>query len=247
MKEQKTHFGFEEVPWTEKQDKVNQVFDSVASRYDIMNDVMSMGLHRLWKDEAIRMLAPREGETILDLAGGTGDLTLRILKKMGTGHVILSDINFNMLREGVKRLDNKGKVGVSYALANAEALPFESDSLDGLIIGFGLRNVRDQQKALTEFYRVLKPKGRAVILEFSEIKGPLKKPYDFYSFNILPKMGELIAKDRESYQYLAESIRKHPNQETLKNMLLTAGFNEAHYRNLLGGMVAIHLGWKNLL
>lgn len=244
MSEKKTHFGFEEVSWADKQGKVNEVFDSVATRYDIMNDVMSLGLHRLWKDEAIRMLSPQEGETILDLAGGTGDLTLRILKKMGQGNVILSDINFNMLREGVKRLDNKGKLGVSYALANAEALPFANESLDALIIGFGLRNVRDQNAALREFYRVLKPKGRALILEFSEIKGPLKKPYDFYSFKILPKMGEIIAKDRESYQYLAESIRKHPNQDTLKNMLLTAGFNEAHYRNLQGGMVAIHLGFK---
>lgn len=244
QKSQKTHFGYEEVSWTEKQGKVNQVFDSVANRYDIMNDVMSMGLHRLWKDEAIRMLSPQDGETILDLAGGTGDLTLRILKKMGSGNVILSDINFNMLSEGVKRLDRKGKLTVSYALANAESLPFADNSINALIIGFGLRNVRDQQKALGEFHRVLKPKGRAVILEFSEVQGPLKKPYDFYSFNILPKMGEIIAKDRDSYQYLAESIRKHPNQETLKNMLLKAGFNEAHYRNILGGMVAIHLGWK---
>lgn len=240
----KTHFGFEEISWSEKQQKVNDVFDSVAKRYDLMNDVMSAGLHRLWKDEAVRMLGVQEHETILDLAGGTGDLTQRILKKIGSGQVILSDINFNMLQEGVKRMDRKGKVNVAYTLANAESLPFADASLDGLIIGFGLRNVRDQQAALNEFYRILKPQGRAVILEFSKVNSFLQKPYDFYSFNILPKMGKIIAKDRESYQYLAESIRKHPDQETLKNMLLTAGFHEAYYRNLAGGIVAVHLGWK---
>lgn len=245
MSDDKTHFGFKEVPWQEKQGKVNAVFSAVAKRYDLMNDVMSAGMHRLWKDEAVRMLAPRDNETILDLAGGTGDLTLRILKKTHQAHVILSDINFNMLEEGVKRLDQKGKFGVSYALANAESLPFTTASVNALIIGFGLRNVRDQQTALAEFERILKPGGRALILEFSEVTGPLRKPYDLYSFKVLPKMGEIVAKDAESYRYLAESIRKHPNQETLKNMLLKAGFAEAHYRNILGGVVALHLAVKS--
>jgi len=241
----KTFFGFNEVDWNEKQGKVNQVFHSVAKKYDLMNDLMSGGLHRLWKDEAIRMLSPQNGERIVDLAGGTGDLTLRILNKAPQAKVILSDINFSMLSEGVKRMDCAGKLNLDYALANAEALPFASNSVDALIIGFGLRNVRDQEAALAEFHRVLKPKGRALILEFSTVSGPLKKPYDFYSFKILPKIGKLVAQDESSYQYLAESIRKHPNQEKLKNMLSIAGFSEVHYRNILGGMVAIHLAWKN--
>lgn len=240
----KTFFGFQEIPWSEKQAKVNEVFNSVARKYDLMNDLMSAGLHRLWKDEAIRALAPQDGETILDLAGGTGDLTARILNKIQHGKVILSDINVQMLQEGIKRLDRQGKLNIAYALANAEALPFSANSIDGLIIGFGLRNVRDQQSALNEMQRVVKPRGRVVILEFSEINQVLKKPYDFYSFKILPKMGQIIAGDAESYVYLAESIRKHPNQETLKNMLLAAGFAEVNYRNLLGGLVSIHLAWK---
>ncbi len=244
MSQNDTHFGFQDIPWQEKQTKVNQVFDRVASRYDLMNDLMSAGLHRLWKDEAIRMLSPQANEIILDLAGGTGDLTSRILKKSPQTQVILSDINFNMLQEGMKRLDRVGRFGIHYTLANAESLPFERESCDGLIIGFGLRNVRDQQTALNEFYRILKPKGRVLILEFSEVSPPLKKPYDFYSFKVLPKLGKYVAHDEASYQYLAESIRKHPNQETLKNMLSLAGFNEVHYRNLMGGVVAIHLGWK---
>ncbi len=239
-----THFGFTDVPWAEKQKKVNQVFDSVATRYDLMNDLMSAGLHRLWKDEAIRILSPQNNEVILDLAGGSGDLSARILKQAPQAKVILSDINFNMLQEGVKRLDREGKFSMQYALANAESLPFANESLDAIIIGFGLRNVRDQQAALNEFYRVLKPQGRALILEFSEVHDTLKKPYDFYSFKILPKLGKYVARDEASYQYLAESIRKHPNQEKLKSMLSIAGFEEVHYRNLLGGVVAIHFAWK---
>lgn len=240
-----THFGYSEVPWQEKQSRVNQVFDSVARRYDLMNDLMSLGQHRLWKDRAIKMLSPQEGETILDLAGGTGDLTARILKKIrGRGEIILSDINFNMLKEGVKRFDQQGQLGLHYGVLNAESLPFLPTSIDALMIGFGLRNVRDQQAALNEMYRVLKPGGRALILEFSKMSGPFAKCYDWYSFHILPKLGALVAKDAHSYQYLAESIRKHPPQEQLKTMLYQAGFDEVRYENLFGGMVAIHLAWK---
>jgi demethylmenaquinone methyltransferase/2-methoxy-6-polyprenyl-1,4-benzoquinol methylase len=247
MDEKKTHFGYEDVSWQDKQSRVNQVFSSVARRYDVMNDLMSLGLHRLWKDEAIRMLSPQEHEVILDLAGGTGDLSKRILKRMrGRGRVILSDINLSMLREGVKRFDREGQVsGLDYTVMNAEALPFEDASLDGITIGFGLRNVRDQATALAEMFRVLKPGGRVLILEFSKMRGPLAKSYDWYSFNILPKMGQLVTGDADSYRYLAESIRKHPEQEVLKNMLHTAGFGEVHYRNILQGLVAIHLARKD--
>ncbi len=249
MDEKKTHFGYEEVSWKDKQSRVNQVFSSVAGRYDLMNDLMSMGLHRLWKDEAVRILAPEEGETIVDLAGGTGDLSRRILKRMhGRGQVILSDINLAMLREGVKRLDRSGHLsGVHYCVLNAETLPFEAASVDGITIGFGLRNVRDQAAALKEMFRVLKPGGRALILEFSKMHGPLAKPYDWYSFHILPKMGALVTGDSDSYRYLAESIRKHPEQEILKNNLYQAGFEEVYYRNLLQGLVAIHLARKALV
>ena len=247
MDERKTHFGYEDVSWQEKQSRVNQVFSSVAKRYDVMNDFMSLGLHRLWKDEAVRMLSPQEGEVILDLAGGTGDLSKRILKRMnGRGQVILSDINLNMLREGVKRFDRAGQFsGLDYSVVNAEALPFQDASLDGITIGFGLRNVRDQAKALAEMFRVLKSGGRALILEFSKMHGPLAKPYDWYSFHVLPKMGQLVTGDADSYRYLAESIRKHPEQAVLKNMLEQAGFAEVHYRNILQGLVAIHLARKS--
>ncbi|MCX7124033.1 MAG: bifunctional demethylmenaquinone methyltransferase/2-methoxy-6-polyprenyl-1,4-benzoquinol methylase UbiE [Gammaproteobacteria bacterium] len=246
MDEKKTHFGYEDVSWQEKQSRVNQVFSSVAKRYDVMNDLMSLGLHRLWKDEAVRMLSPQEGETILDLAGGTGDLSKRILKRMhGRGRVILTDINLNMLREGVKRFDRTGQFSdLDYGVVNAEALPFQDASLDAITIAFGLRNVRDQATALAEMFRVLKPGGRALILEFSKMKGPLAKPYDWYSFHILPKMGQLVTGDADSYRYLAESIRKHPEQVVLKTMLEQAGFSEVHYRNILQGLVAIHLARK---
>lgn len=246
MSEKETHFGYEKVSWQEKQSRVNQVFNSVAQRYDVMNDLMSLGLHRLWKDEAVRMLSPQEGELILDLAGGTGDLSKRILKRMhGRGRVILSDINVHMLREGVKRFDRMGQLsGLEYSVLNAEALPFADASVDGITIGFGLRNVRDQGAALVEMHRVLKPGGRALVLEFSKMHGPLAKPYDWYSFHVLPKLGQWVTGDAESYRYLAESIRKHPEQAVLKSMLEQAGFGEVHYRNLLQGLVAIHLARK---
>lgn len=240
-----THFGYEEVDWSEKQDRVNAVFDSVASRYDLMNDLMSFGLHRLWKNKAIRMLSPQEGEHILDLAGGTGDLSQRILKKThGRVNVILSDINVNMLEEGMRRFDRQGQLSLQYSVMNAEALPFHEGSMDATIIGFGLRNVRDQQAALNEMHRVVKVGGRALILEFSKMKGPLAKPYDWYSFHLLPKMGQVVTGDADSYRYLAESIRKHPKQELLTSMLYEAGFAEVQCVNILGGLVAIHLAVK---
>lgn len=245
MKNNKTHFGYEEVRWAEKQGRVNAVFDSVAQRYDLMNDCMSFGLHRFWKDKAVRMLSPQEGESILDLAGGTGDLSLRILKKTeGRCALLFSDINMNMLKEGMGRFDSLGFFSPNYSVINAEALPFSDDSFDAIIIGFGLRNVRDQEQALKEMFRVLKTGGRALILEFSKMKGPLSHVYDWYSFHVLPKMGAWIAGDEESYRYLAESIRKHPEQDILQAMLYEAGFSSVHYENILQGLVAVHLAVK---
>ena len=241
----KTHFGYEHVSWEDKQKRVNDVFHSVSQKYDLMNDLMTGGLHRLWKTRAIHKLLLSEGMRVLDLAGGTGDLSARIVKKIGPrGEIVLADINQSMLQEGVKRLDREGLFQVQYACVNAEALPFPDQYFDALIIGFGLRNVRDQARALQEMQRVLKPMGRALILEFSEVHDALKKPYDWYSFKILPRIGKWVAKDEASYQYLAESIRKHPNQKTLQQMMYTAGFNEVTYENILGGVVALHLGWK---
>lgn len=241
----KTHFGFEEVAWEEKQGKVNSVFHSVAHKYDLMNDLMSLGLHRLWKERAVRKLLLKEGMSVLDLAGGTGDLTRRIVKKIGpSGRMVLADINESMLAEGRKRLDNEGLFQVECVTANAERLPFDVGDFDAVIIGFGLRNVRDQHAALREIYRVLKVNGRALVLEFSRPRDGLQKPYDWYSFKVLPRLGKMVAQDEESYRYLAESIRKHPDQETLKHMMEDAGFSEVDYENLSGGIVALHLGWK---
>jgi demethylmenaquinone methyltransferase / 2-methoxy-6-polyprenyl-1,4-benzoquinol methylase len=242
---EKTHFGFEEVNWEEKQGRVNEVFHSVAHKYDLMNDLMSLGLHRYWKERAIQQMLLREGMRVLDLAGGTGDLTKRIIKKMGMqGKVVLADINESMLQEGQKRLDNEGLFQVEYVTANAEDLPFPDAHFDALIIGFGLRNVRDQNAALREMYRVLKKEGRVVILEFSKPHEFVQKPYDWYSFKVLPRLGKWVAQDEDSYQYLAESIRKHPSQEVLQEMMFMAGFTEVTFENLSGGIVAIHRGWK---
>lgn len=241
----KTHFGFTEVDWQQKQAKVNEVFHSVAHKYDLMNDLMSLGLHRLWKERAIQKLLLKPGMSVLDLAGGTGDLTQRIVKKIGQqGCMVLADINESMLQEGQRRLDNAGLFQVECVTANAENLPFPDAHFDAVIIGFGLRNVRDQNAALKEMYRVLKNEGRALILEFSKPHELLRKPYDWYSFKILPRLGKFIANDSDSYRYLAESIRKHPEQEVLKEMMQEAGFGEVSYENLSGGIVALHLGWK---
>lgn len=242
-----THFGFKQVAADKKVDMVKGVFDSVAQKYDVMNDLMSMGVHRVWKRFTIDLAAVRRGEMVLDLAGGTGDLTREFAKKVGPdSRVVLSDINAEMLKVGRDKLANKGVVGnVVYAQANAEKLPFASNTFDCITIAFGLRNVTDKDAALRSMYRVLKPGGRLLILEFSKPKAEvLSKIYDQYSFKLLPLMGQLVAGDSESYQYLAESIRMHPDQETLKGMMETAGFDRATYTNLTGGIVAVHRGFK---
>ncbi len=243
-----THFGFTQVNTEEKAGKVAEVFDSVASKYDIMNDVMSFGVHHLWKKFTLELCGLREGHKVLDLAGGTGDLALKQAKIVGeSGHVVLADINGPMLREGRDRILNKGLVNrISTSQCNAEILPFEDNSFDCITIAFGLRNVTDKAKALRSMRRVLKPGGRLCVLEFSKpLYEPLEKIYDFYSFKILPKMGEIIAKDRDSYQYLAESIRMHPDQQALKLMMTEeAGFDEVEIFNMTGGIVALHRAFK---
>ncbi len=242
-----THFGFTEVPTHEKSNRVADVFHSVASQYDIMNDVMSFGLHRLWKQFTIAQSAVREGQHVLDVAGGTGDLSIAFSKKVGkSGLVILSDINEKMLLTGRNRLLDKGIIeNIAFIQADAENLPFDDNQFDCVSIAFGLRNVTDKQRALHSMYRVLKPGGRILILEFSKPVIPLlNKMYDSYSFNMIPKLGRWIANDEASYQYLVESIRMHPDQETLKNMLQTADFEDVKYHNLTGGIVALHKGFK---
>ncbi len=244
---QKTDFGYQTVDVDEKQKLVGNVFDSVASKYDLMNDAMSLGIHRLWKRHAVSLLQVRKGMHVLDLAGGTGDLTCLIAPLIGeNGHITLSDINAAMLQEGRNRLLDKGLVGnIDIVQANAENLPFATNQFDRVIMGFGLRNVTHKDKALQSIYRVLKPGGRLIILEFSHPTNTLlSKAYDAYSFHVLPKLGSLIANDSDSYQYLAESIRMHPNQETLKQMILAAGFDKCEVHNLTGGIVAIHKGIK---
>jgi len=242
-----THFGYKTVNTEEKVGKVAEVFHSVASKYDVMNDLMSMGIHRIWKRLTIEKSGVRRGHSVLDLAGGTGDLTARFSKMVGeSGQVVLGDINDSMLKVGRERLLDKGIVGnVEYVQANAECLPFPDNSFDCITIAFGLRNVTDKDAALASMYRVLKPGGRLLILEFSKPVAPGLSPvYDFYSFNILPVMGKLIANDSESYRYLAESIRMHPDQETLKDMMVNVGFERCDYDNLTGGIVALHRGFK---
>lgn len=242
-----THFGFQTIAKEDKVSMVANVFHNVAVKYDIMNDVMSMGIHRIWKRFTIDCSGVRPGHRVLDLAGGTGDLTAKFSRIVGDkGQVILADINNSMLNVGRDKLRDIGIVGnVNYVQANAEELPFPDDYFDCITIGFGLRNVTDKDKALRSMYRVLKPGGRLLVLEFSKpIVEPLSKVYDAYSFHLLPKMGELIANDAESYRYLAESIRMHPDQETLKGMMEGAGFEQTKYFNLTGGIVALHRGYK---
>ncbi|HBF10091.1 MAG TPA: bifunctional demethylmenaquinone methyltransferase/2-methoxy-6-polyprenyl-1,4-benzoquinol methylase UbiE [Gammaproteobacteria bacterium] len=248
MKDSKdTHFGFKQVPWEEKKNLVARVFDSVADRYDIMNDLMSFGIHRMWKRFFAEFAHIQPQMQILDLAAGTADISYLISKRLGPeGFVVASDINGNMLSNGRDKMINRGVVDkIKYCIANAEVLPFPDNSFDRVTIAFGLRNVTDKDKALKEMHRVLKPQGQALILEFSNVKSEMmQKAYDLYSFHILPKIGQIVAQDGESYQYLAESIRKHPDQETLKDMLLDAGFYHADYTNMLNGVVAIHRGFK---
>ncbi|MEJ1401128.1 MAG: bifunctional demethylmenaquinone methyltransferase/2-methoxy-6-polyprenyl-1,4-benzoquinol methylase UbiE [Candidatus Sedimenticola sp. (ex Thyasira tokunagai)] len=242
-----THFGYETVQENDKASRVRPVFDSVASRYDIMNDLMSFGIHRLWKRFAVELAGIRRGHKVLDLASGTGDLAARFAGLVGPeGMVVMTDINAAMLEQGRIRMTDDGLVGnIGYTQVNAEAIPFPDNSFDCITIAFGLRNVTDKQRALNEMQRVLKPGGRVLVLEFSHPQGAaLKSVYDIYSFNLLPKIGKVVADDEESYRYLAESIRMHPDQETLKEMMERAGLERCDYHNLTGGIVAVHRGFK---
>jgi len=240
-----THFGFRDVPVNEKAERVGEVFHSVASRYDLMNDLMSFRMHRLWKDFTIGRSGVRAGDRVLDVAGGSGDLALRFLKRVGpTGHVLLSDINPSMLAEGRRRLFDAGYIdNVSYLITDAEKLAVAESTFDCVSIAFGLRNVTRKDRALAAMRQAIKPGGRVLVLEFSKpVSDLLSRVYDQFSFSVIPKLGEIITSDRESYQYLVESIRKHPDQETLKQMMLDAGFDQVSYHNLSGGIVALHIG-----
>lgn len=242
--ENTTHFGFKTVAEHEKQQKVGEVFHSVAQKYDVMNDVMSAGMHRLWKRFAVEVSGVKPGDRVLDIAGGSGDLSKLFAKKVGpTGEVVLTDINASMLSVGRDRMIDAG-LSVPAAQCNAEHLPFADKSFDCVIVAFGLRNMTHKDKALTEMQRVLKHGGRLLVLEFSKVWQPLEKAYDLYSFKLLPLMGKLIAQDAESYQYLAESIRMHPDQETLKTMMQDSGLSQVDYYNLSAGVVALHKGYK---
>jgi demethylmenaquinone methyltransferase/2-methoxy-6-polyprenyl-1,4-benzoquinol methylase len=243
---QKTFFGFKEVDSADKAPLVRGVFERVAPKYDVMNDVMSMGVHRLWKDKLINMLNPRPNSRLLDVAGGTGDIAFRYLKKASGGHVTVADINPAMLREGYNNALNKNILhGMDWLCADAQALPLPDDTYDYYTIAFGIRNVTDISAALREAYRVLKPGGRFLCLEFSAVTNPLMAGlYEFYSFKVIPKMGKLVAGDEASYQYLVESIRKFPKQEEFLSMIGEAGFIRTSYTNLSSGAVAVHSGWK---
>ncbi len=245
MSKQYTHFGYQEVEIEKKEDYVKNVFDSVANKYDIMNDAMSFGIHRLWKNAFIEQLAPKPYMKLLDIGGGTGDIAFRFLKK-GGGHVIVSDINENMLEVGKQRaIDRNILQNIEWQQANAEELPFADNSFDAVTIAFCIRNITRIEVALAEIYRVLKPGGKFLCLEFSQVNDVIvKKIYDAWSFHAIPFMGQLITKDRDSYQYLAESIRKFPNQEHFLAMIKEAGFVKASYRNYSKGIVASHMGWK---
>jgi len=239
-----THFGFQSVDESEKARHVRGVFDSVASKYDLMNDLMSAGLHRAWKAYTVLVADIREGHQVLDIAGGTGDLSMAFAKKVGkTGRVVHTDINEAMLRTGRDRLINKGIV-LPTMVCDAEKLPFDDASFDRVSVAFGLRNMTHKDVALAEMCRVLKPGGKLLVLEFSKVAQPLEKAYDWYSFKVLPRLGKLVAGDDASYRYLAESIRMHPSQQELKTLMLGAGFGHVDYHNLTGGMVALHVGIK---
>ena len=241
-----THFGFQTVPETEKAGKVQKVFNSVASKYDVMNDVMSFCIHRIWKESMMDWLAPKPGQKLIDVAGGTGDISFRFLSRAGSGHATVLDLTENMLATGKKRAESTATKGsIDWVVGDALALPFADNFFDVYTISFGIRNVTHPYEALTEAYRVLRPGGRLMVLEFNKIPIPLaQKAYDLYSFNIIPKMGKLITGDRESYQYLIESIRKFPDQETFLDLLKKAKFENTSYRNLTLGIAAIHSGWK---
>lgn len=242
-----THFGYQKVRVEDKARKVANVFHSVADQYDVMNDLMSMGIHRLWKRFTIELSGVRRGQRVLDIAGGTGDLTAKFASLVGDdGKVILSDINASMLENGRDRMIDTGHLkNIDYVLADAQYLPFPDNYFDCISIAFGLRNVTDKELALRSMYRVLKPGGRLLVLEFSKPNVPgLKSVYDLYSFKVLPLMGKLVANDADSYRYLAESIRMHPDQQRLKDMIMEAGFDQCEYHNLSGGIVALHRAYK---
>lgn len=241
-----THFGSQTIPEGEKAGRVRGVFNSVASKYDVMNDVMSVGIHRLWKDAMMDWLAPRPGQKLLDVAGGTGDISFRFLKRAGSGHATVLDLTEPMLVEGRKRAEAAHMAdSLDWIVGDAMALPFADNSFDVYTISFGIRNVTRPQKALNEAFRVLRPGGRLMVLEFSQLPNEgLQKLYDLYSFNVIPRMGQAIAGDRDSYQYLVESIRNFPDQETFLGMVREAGFENAGYRNLSMGIAALHSGWK---
>lgn len=249
MENKSTHFGFKTVDETDKAEKVAEVFHSVASKYDLMNDVMSAGMHRGWKKFAVELSGVKLGDKVLDIAGGSGDLSKLFAKKVGVaskdslGQVVLTDINASMLSVGRDRMLEAG-LSLPVALCDAEKLPFHDDTFDCVIVAFGLRNMTHKAVALKEMQRVLKVGGRLLVLEFSKVWAPLEKAYDFYSFKLLPIMGKIFAKDAESYQYLAESIRMHPDQETLKTMMMDAGLSRVDYYNLTAGVVALHKGYK---
>jgi demethylmenaquinone methyltransferase/2-methoxy-6-polyprenyl-1,4-benzoquinol methylase len=241
-----THFGFETVAESEKAGRVQGVFSSVASKYDIMNDVMSGGVHRLWKDAMMDWLAPRPGQKLLDVAGGTGDISFRFLKRAGSGHATVLDLTEPMLIEGRKRAEAaQMQDSLDWVTGDAMALPFADNTFDVYTISFGIRNVTRPQDALNEAFRVLKTGGRLMVLEFSQLPNPaMQKAYDLYSFNVIPRMGQLVANDRDSYQYLVESIRKFPDQDAFLGMVRAAGFGNAKYRNLTMGVACLHSGWK---
>ena len=246
MADKTTHFGFETVPEAEKAGRVQGVFGSVASKYDVMNDAMSFGIHRIWKDAMMDWLAPRPEQQLLDVAGGTGDISFRFLDRAGSGHATVLDLTEPMLVEGRKRAEAAQMAdSLDWIVGDAMALPFEDNTFDVYTISFGIRNVTRPQEALNEAFRVLRPGGRLMVLEFSQIPNDLmQKVYDLYSFNIIPRMGQAIAGDRDSYQYLVESIRNFPDQDTFLGMVKQAGFENAKYRNLSMGIACLHSGWK---
>ena len=246
MTENTTHFGFETVREDEKAGRVQGVFSSVASKYDIMNDVMSVGIHRIWKEAMMDWLAPRTGQKLLDVAGGTGDISFKFLGRAGSGHATVCDITESMLIAGKTRAETATMSDrLDWVVGDAMALPFADNTFDVYTISFGIRNVTRPQEALNEAFRVLRPGGRLMVLEFSQLPSPMMQAaYDAYSFNVIPRMGQLIANDRDSYQYLVESIRKFPDQETFLEMVKIAGFENAKYRNLSLGIAALHSGWK---